>query len=312
MFEQNAIPKLARSAALRYFSEVAECGSFRAAAESLRIAASAVNRQISNLEADLGVKLFERPRGRAGLRITEAGRILQFRIRSAVNELRIANDEIIALQGLKRGHITFGVNEVLADEIVKRILGPFRLKNPNISYRIIVDNTKSLLDKLQSGEIDFSVGYNFPKQDGIKFHCSIPLKMHIISSNLHKFSSYKYLSFLDLIGEELIIPDNSFYLRKMIEFISQSLKSNFKIVAETNSLSLIRTLVENNIGISIVTGRIEFSKGDPSKICHIEIRDPLFRGSELSCCTLTNRSISAASSAFIDEVVKNITSHSYD
>lgn len=311
MFEQNAIPKLSRSAALRYFSEVAECGSFRAASESLRIAASAINRQISNLETDLGVKLFERPRGRAGLRITEAGRILQFRLRSAINELRIANDEIIALQGLKRGHITFGVNEVLADEIVGRILGPFRSRNPNITYRIVVDNTKSLLDKLRDGEVDFAIGYNFPPQDGIFFHCSVPLKMYVITSSSHHLANRKYVSLSDLVDSEIIIPDKSFYLSKMIEFASQSSKSNLKIAAETNSLSLMRTLVESNIGISIVTGRIEFRRSDLSRIRHIEIRDPLFQGGKLSCCTLANRSISAASSAFIAEVARDIVSRSY-
>ena len=93
MLNQNSNLKLARSTALRYFSQVAESGSFRGAAGTLHIAASAINRQISNLEADLGVKLFERARGPAGLRLTDAGTILQGRLRSAMNELRIANEE---------------------------------------------------------------------------------------------------------------------------------------------------------------------------------------------------------------------------
>ena len=45
---------------LKYFVEVARCGSVRKASEQLFVAASAVNRQILNLEEELGVELFDR------------------------------------------------------------------------------------------------------------------------------------------------------------------------------------------------------------------------------------------------------------
>ncbi|WP_179208886.1 LysR family transcriptional regulator [Salinicola salarius] len=64
---------------LRYFEEVARQGSLRKAAERLHVAASAVNRQILKLEAELGVPLFERlPRG---LRLSAAGELMLYQIR---------------------------------------------------------------------------------------------------------------------------------------------------------------------------------------------------------------------------------------
>ena len=45
---------------LKYFVEVARCGSVRKASETLHVAASAVNRQILKLEEELGVALFDR------------------------------------------------------------------------------------------------------------------------------------------------------------------------------------------------------------------------------------------------------------
>jgi len=45
---------------LRYFVEIAECGSFSGAAERLYIAQSALSRQITALEQQLGTPLFER------------------------------------------------------------------------------------------------------------------------------------------------------------------------------------------------------------------------------------------------------------
>ncbi|MCH1999137.1 LysR family transcriptional regulator, partial [Achromobacter xylosoxidans] len=48
------------SLGLRYFLEVARCGSIAGAAAAQHVAASAVSRQIAKLEDELGIALFER------------------------------------------------------------------------------------------------------------------------------------------------------------------------------------------------------------------------------------------------------------
>jgi len=58
------------SAAVRYFREVTECGSIKQAAASLRIAPSAISRQVQTIEEELSVKLFER--GARGMVLTDA------------------------------------------------------------------------------------------------------------------------------------------------------------------------------------------------------------------------------------------------
>ena len=56
---------------LKYFVEVARCGSVRKASENLYVAASAVNRQILKLEDELGGELFDRMPN--GMRLNAAG-----------------------------------------------------------------------------------------------------------------------------------------------------------------------------------------------------------------------------------------------
>ncbi|MEJ0071623.1 MAG: LysR family transcriptional regulator [Pseudomonadota bacterium] len=60
------------ASAIRYFDAVRRAGSIRAAARQLNVASSAVNRQILNLEAEIGTTLFSRLS--AGLKLTAAGR----------------------------------------------------------------------------------------------------------------------------------------------------------------------------------------------------------------------------------------------
>ena len=58
---------------LKYFMEVAEREHMSEAAMTLHVAQSAVSRQIANLEAELGVTLFERE-GR-NIKLTQIGKI---------------------------------------------------------------------------------------------------------------------------------------------------------------------------------------------------------------------------------------------
>src|ERR1700675_1447540 len=71
---------------LTYVDAVARYGSIRKAADTLNIASSALNRQILDLEADLGAPLFERlPRG---VRVTSAGEAFLVYARLVISELK--------------------------------------------------------------------------------------------------------------------------------------------------------------------------------------------------------------------------------
>jgi DNA-binding transcriptional LysR family regulator len=292
------IPKLVGSTTLRYFSEVAERGSFRAAAESLRIAASAINRQVSNLESDLGVKLFERARGRAGLQLTDAGRILQFRLRSAIDELRIANDEIIALQGLQRGHVTIGFNDVVVNAILPEAIKTFHQKHPGITFGVRVDSTRGLVSRLKDGDIDFAVAYNISSDVELSCMESIALKMYLIASPDHPLAARSSVALADLAGFNLIVPDGSGFLRQIFEFAFRGSNAQIQSIVETNSFELIHSLVECGVGISIVTGREQKSDDGRTRLVHVEIKDTLLSQNVLACCKLPDRSLPPAAAAF--------------
>lgn len=295
------IPKLVGSTTLRYFSEVAERGSFRAAAESLRIAASAINRQVSNLEADLGVKLFERARGRAGLQLTDAGRILQFRLRSAINELRIANDEIIALQGLQRGHVTVGFNDVVVNSILPGAIKTFSRTHPGITFGVRVDSTRGLVSRLKDGDIDFAVAYNFAPDVELSCMESVSLRMYLAASPDHPLAARSSVTLADLAGFNLILPDGSGFLRQIFDVAFRGSNAQIHSLVETNSFELIHSLVEYGVGISIVTGRAQRENGRP-RLVHVEIKDALLSQNVLACCKLPDRSLSPAAAAFADVV----------
>ena len=109
--------------AYRYFMAVAETGSVRAASRSLNVAASAISRQLIQLEEALGVALFDRS-GR-GLALAPAGVILLRALRSAAHGHETTLDELSAMKGLKRGLLRVATVESISVSIFPDMLLEF-------------------------------------------------------------------------------------------------------------------------------------------------------------------------------------------
>src|SRR5918998_45454 len=76
---------------LRILREVAQRGSFSAAAETLYLSQSAVSQQIATLEREVGMQLLDRTR--EGPKLTDAGRVLVAHAEAAIARLDDAEPE---------------------------------------------------------------------------------------------------------------------------------------------------------------------------------------------------------------------------
>ena len=95
-----ALPPLPPLNALRTFEVAARHRHLGRAAQELHVTHGAVSRQVKNLEAHLGVRVFTRV-GR-GLELTEAGRALYERTSRIFEELAVARRHLEGAQGVER------------------------------------------------------------------------------------------------------------------------------------------------------------------------------------------------------------------
>lgn len=136
---------------LQVFEAAARCGSFTAAGDELGITQSAVSRQVSDLEATLGVALFLR-RG-ARLSVTPAGERLARQLAEAFAKTWFAvadakrSDQVITLSMLP---------SVAARWFAPR-LGDFMATNPGIDLRIMA--SRHLVDFASEG-VDAAIRYS--------------------------------------------------------------------------------------------------------------------------------------------------------
>ena len=136
---------------LVYFREVARTLHFRRAAEALALAQPALSRQIAQLEATLGVRLFARSRRKVEL--TPAGRALAERVEPLLRGLAAIPDELRALTGGQTGQVKVGFTGLAMATVLPGILREFHRRFSKIRLELNESPTSAQLVALAAGEI---------------------------------------------------------------------------------------------------------------------------------------------------------------
>jgi DNA-binding transcriptional LysR family regulator len=143
---------------LRYFMTVGRLGSIRKAADELNVSASAIDRQILNAEAELGMPLFERLP--TGLRLTAAGEIVMAAGTRWQKGLVDVRAQIEDLRGLKRGHVTLAIMDALTKGYIPARIRAIQNRYPGISVDVRVMANEHIRGAIASGEVDFGICFD--------------------------------------------------------------------------------------------------------------------------------------------------------
>ncbi|MEV4935512.1 LysR family transcriptional regulator [Sphingobium sp. LMA1-1-1.1] len=138
---------------LKVFLTVVDIGSFAGAARQLNRASSVVSYSIANLEAQLGLTLFDRETTRKP-QLTEAGRMVLAearRVAGGIDSLRAKSKGM--LQGLE-SELHIVLDTLLPEERVVDALTSFRDQFPTVALHLYVESlgsvTRLVLDRVAS------------------------------------------------------------------------------------------------------------------------------------------------------------------
>lgn len=144
---------------LRVFYAVAEAGSLTHAGESLHLSQSAVSRQISALEENLGATLFHRHA--RGLILTEQGEILFSAAREMSARLQLAKAQLQDAKDGDAGQLKVTASHGLGSIWLAPRLGRFFDAHPEISIKLLLN--EGMLD-LPMREADVALRLREPEQ----------------------------------------------------------------------------------------------------------------------------------------------------
>ena len=147
---------------LRVFNEVAHHSSMSRAAEALHLTPPAVSMQIKELEAQVGLALFDR-QGR-GVSLSTAGEYFLVHARRLLANLKEADHAMARLKRLEHGMLTIGMVST-AKYFLPRLLAGFHEQHPGVEVRLrVTGNREQLIPLMQAGEVDLSVMGRPPKE----------------------------------------------------------------------------------------------------------------------------------------------------
>jgi len=140
---------------LRVLREVAERGTFTAAADALGYTQSAVSRQMAALEQATGTRLFDRYPG--GVRLTRSGRALLRHAVVALDTLEAADRELHGAEEVERGRVRLGFFPTAGAVIVPHALAVLRQEHPHLQVTTREGTTPSLVRALRAGTLDLAI-----------------------------------------------------------------------------------------------------------------------------------------------------------
>ena len=215
-------------------------------ADKLHITQPAVTQHIHSLEDEYGIKLFFKE-GRK-LSLTEKGKeFYQMASRLYTMEQQIA----LRIKTYPQIPIRFGVTRSINEGVMPYIAGEFLEKYSHRPIEMKVNNTKTLLEELECGIIDFAlIEGNF---DHEKYQCMPLMDADFVGicKTGGKYSRFK--SILDVFSAPLILREQGSGSRDIFEKVLSARGyslNNFSKVYQFESIPVILELVNNDFGIT--------------------------------------------------------------
>lgn len=140
---------------LRYFLTVVREEGINRAAEVLHITQPTLSRQLSQLEEEVGVKLFHR--GARKITLTNEGILLRRRAEEILSLVDRTESELIQQDELVEGRIVIGGGELAAMQVLPEIIEDFRKKYPLVTFDIFTGNADLVKEQMEKGLIDIGV-----------------------------------------------------------------------------------------------------------------------------------------------------------
>lgn len=226
---------------LRYVDQVARSGSIQGASKELHVAASAINRQILQLEEELGVPLFERlPRG---MRLTSSGAsIVTLARRWKADERRTA-DDIRQMQGIHQGQLKVAVMDSHTTSFLPGFVYELAEKHPRISLTLEVRSPDDALAALASDQADLAVVFNAPPRRDLHVTWQSDLPFGCIVAPGHPLAQAGSASLQEVCSHPIALQSKSLLIRRYLESRYSWLLTDTHDRVETNSLQLVKMLV---------------------------------------------------------------------
>ncbi|OON41023.1 LysR family transcriptional regulator [Izhakiella australiensis] len=269
---------------LRYLYEVAISGGVRAAADKIGVNASAVSRQLAQLEKKLDMVLIERL-GR-GIALTEIGLHLVDFYRERLKRQQELVMQLQEFRQLKRGHIAIGVGEGFIARLLGRALRDFSEHYPDIVVDVRCGSTVEIVEMVREGQVDMGLCTGVDEVDlMVKVRSFRGAPLSAVVSPRHPLAAKKSVTVQELKHHRLIFMSDHFGVQRYLNVLAQTEQVHLSPSYRCNMFAAAQAIAAAGLGVAFMSSDATRHPIDGPQVVVIPIDHPIASGfpSQLIC-----------------------------
>ena len=232
------------------FKAVIENGTVSRAADVLHVSQPAMSKLIAHLEADTGLRLFDRLKGR--LAPTEYGMRLYEQVDRIFAGVHQVENAVEAIRREEQGQLAIGVMPALAGSFIQRATTAFLQSHPTVFCSVHALSSEWIVERLVARKLD--VGLVSARVDN-PYVTLEPLLEHPLVCIMppdHPLTKKSRVGLADLEGVPFVMFDQSAYVGYLVQglFTAKNFHPTIALVANTGPT--ICEFVAAGVGVSLV------------------------------------------------------------
>ncbi|MDR3586971.1 MAG: LysR family transcriptional regulator [Desulfosporosinus sp.] len=262
------------------FKDVAETKNITLSAKKLHMSQPSISLQIQNLENQYGARFFDRTN--KGVTLTKEGQIFYAHVRSVLDLLSNAKEQISALAKDQRGLIYLGATLTIGEYILPNILAFLYKTHPDVDFKVKIANTESISQdvlekKIHIGLIEGPV----PRHKDLNVESFWEDELVVVVPYFHPWASRISISLTELPHERLVTREDGSGTRRVMEMALKERgldPEQLNVTMELGSTQAIKQLVSAGLGITIISSLTVSQAVDRKLFKSLKIQDaPIYR-----------------------------------
>ncbi len=237
---------------LRYFKEIVDQGSISKAAVALHMAQPPLSMLLKQLEEHYGMLLIKRYREK--WTVTEAGKVLYNHAVQMLNDIELLDVKMNYLKQGTAGRVRVGVSSSCV-HLIEQAIKDFSVHYPKANLHLVKADSAKIERMLYANEIDMAIilmpdnihMYEMVMLPSSPFALAMPQKwyeqMEGESFSLQQFSGYPFILLEAMEGYSML---------EEIKHYLEAEKVELNVIVECKDIPLVRQLVTQEVGISIL------------------------------------------------------------
>jgi Transcriptional regulator len=245
---------------LKYFLAVAKEENITRAAEVAFTTQPNLSRQLTDLETEVGKKLFER--GSRKITLTEEGLFLRKRAEEIVHLLERTESDLAKFNEVTSGDVYIGAAETHTMRLVGHAIQSLRESHPQVLYHFYSGSTVEVMERLDKGLLDF--GFLVDQVDPQKYeHFTLPVKdtWGVIMRRDSPLAKLKAVRPQDIRDKPLLCAQQMLDADDISKWIGADFK-DLNVVFTFNLITTPAMMVEEGVGYVFTFDKLINTSGD--------------------------------------------------